>query len=874
MAQLFVPTTGLQLQNQTFTQQNIDTSIPNSANPAKALDPVTNMADSYFKYQQKVEDTQNETEAQDQINQVNEEISKLQTDFQNSDGEDANNLYKNYDNQVESIIAKHSEGLSSGALFKYNRQAGAVKANASAQGYATHVYKSKQWNNEVMGTAIKNTAQQATAFFGTPEFENQIAKGQEQVRQMLEANGKGGNQEIVNSTMRAFASDVYKNSIMAEVNQDRVGNAAKYLRQYKDRMDQNDVLSIESAIYQKQKSLARQAMADAMANRQEKLSDLAYVINQGIASGTQAGLAMANGAANQTAAISPVRGNAAKMNIASKQVKLATDDMEAALKNGDKPSQESLDILKANANYLSPSDIERNENVLKTANASYVEALMKSLDNNIAAQYELAKQSISNTNLTKLSRQKAQAVVDKITDDRYFDSLNAAKTTENWQLMGQQMYKVNAQGEYLTDNNGNYQLTDLAQRAQEADPTKFSQMQADWFKGNAQANSTKQEQIERDHGYTDKEKLILAENYINALKSGDDSLLNVYMQFHGLDPKKKADREKAYAEIQLKSPKIRQEVVDAVNAQNDKYYAAHSYKGQQEYTNMQASIAAYNKMYYSYPEQQQALRMSTNKFGKLPKEFQQRIRDTFADDKEGFDNFVAKFENAVNKDIVGDKDKFNSIMRGIKNGLYDGVTASEMKALQDSLYGTLSTGQIDTVKETYENRMAEVHHDLMKGGAATGTNTMAQFVFDKNWNKLEGYQQDVVNAAEELLKNRVTALTKGSTDPNVIKLTTQIVLDDRNFKHEVGVLKEQGETMNDLFDVSDYRNQLDRNNLMQKDDSLYKIHKDPNEKSWTDYLYDSTGTKTLPIKRVRGGRLGQTETKDTSNQNVLEGAEE
>lgn len=873
MAQLFVPTVGLQLQNQTFTQQNIDTSIPNSANPAKALDPVTNMADSYFKYQQKVEDTQNETEAQDQLNQVNEEISKLQTDLQNSDGEDANNLYKDYDNKVKAIIDKHSEGLSSGALFKYNRQAGAVKANASAQGYATHVYKSKQWNNEVMGTAIKNTAQQATAFFGTPEFENQIAKGQEQVRQMLEANGKAGNQEIVNSTLRAFASDVYKNSIMAEVNQDQVGNAAKHLHQYKERMDQNDVLTIESAIYQKQKSLARQAMADAMANRQQQISSLKAQRAEFHAMNNDAGDRMESVVIGQIAKLDPALAGAMQFHNKATRAQRAVQNIKTARENGDKPFAGDLDTILSSADALSASDIADIRETMKVADSSFTEKLVDSLGNDAAAQYEATKVALENKNLTELQRVKMQAVQDKITDDRYFDSLNAAKTTENWQLMGQQMYKMNAQGEYLTDNNGNYQLTDLAQRAQEADPTRFSQMQADWLKGNAQASSTRLQQIERDHGYTDHEKLILAENYINALKSGDDSLLNVYMQFHGLDPKNKGDREKAYAEIQLKSPKIRQEVIDAVNAQNDKYYAAHSYKGQQEYLNMQSTIAAYQKMYYSHPELQQSLRMSTNKFGRLPADFQRRIRDTFGDDKDGFDKFVTKFENAVNKDIVGDKDKFNATMRGIKNGLYDGVTQNEMNALCDSFYGTLSTGQIDTLKESYENRMAEVHKDLMKSGAATGTNTMSQFIFDQNYNRLEGYQQDVVNAAELLLKNRVTTLTKGSTDPRVIKLTTDMVLDDPNFKHEVGTLKEQGTTMNDLYDNSDYRNQLDKNKLTQKDDSLYKIHKDPNDKPWTDYLYDSTGTKTLPIKRVRGGKLGQPITDDTSNQNVLEGAE-
>ena len=848
MAQLFVPNVGLELQDQTATHQSVDVGIPNSVNPSKAFDPMVNVATAYEKYQRQVQETADDAQAQEHINRLTEDVSMLQTDLQNADGEDAQRLYKAQGAQVKSLIEKHASGLDGRAKLKFNQKANMIETTASAQGYATHVAKAKKWDNDVRAVSIKNIAQQAISAFGTPEFETKIEEGRQQVIQLLEANGKGGNQAVVAESIRGFSSDVYKNAIKAEIDQDRTGSAASYLHKYSKDMDQSDVLTLESLLFQKNKQLARQAASDATQARNEFISSRTKLINESRSAGTVEGFKLAQLYTDQLAKVDPELARVMSFNNGTKIANKASENIKTALQVNGTASQADWDLLKENSKFLSPSDVQAMNVGFSSADSSYITKLVESLKGNVSAQYQATVEALKKDNLTNEVKQKMLAIQDKITTDDYFAQLGQFNTAKDFAGLGNMMFKTDTNGEYLKDGNGAYQLTDLAQRARDADPTKFGQFYGDWVQGNIQANQTKLEKALRVGGYDDHEKLDILYDIIDHQLEHRDGALTSIMQLRGLDPNNKKQRKEVASSLYANHPDLFKGAVDEVEKESKKYLASLSFEGLKDYTNMESSIREYQRLLLNAsPDGQLNIKTSVNPFGKLPQAFQQQIRDTYGANVEAFNNFVERFNNFTSKDTVGDVDKFNAMMLNVEKGLYDTFSSDRMKLELNSLLGVLNIDQINTIEAKYNERSISLHGELIEQGGIETSQSISNFLYDQKYSKLKSDEQKVVNMGLLALQKEVTRRSEASEDPLKIQFYTAQVLSDENFLAKLYTIKKQNTFLEDGLGKGKLGDKLDTISDSQQMDT--SIRDDSEKVPWyarftSTYKYYKEGEMT------------------------------
>lgn len=261
MASLFVPSVNLELHDQETTPPRIDTSIPSSVDPSKALNVAVKVADDFAAYAQQVQEKEDNANAQDAINKLDESIQNLQTDLSNSGGEDAQKLYSNFSKRLQELKKINATGLNGRALEKYNEKADSVLSVAGANGYAIHAKQTTDWNRDLATAALYNANQKAIASYGTPLFEKNMEEVNGYVKALAAVDHKDSDPKLLEMAYRKNSSDLYKGLISAQITMGNLGNAGSALKQYGAKMDQMDVVQLNAQLAERIRIESEKAMA-------------------------------------------------------------------------------------------------------------------------------------------------------------------------------------------------------------------------------------------------------------------------------------------------------------------------------------------------------------------------------------------------------------------------------------------------------------------------------------------------------------------------------------------------------------------------------------------------------------------------------------
>lgn len=789
MAQVFVPQSNLQLQDQYAQNFQSDTSIPYKVDPSKALDPMVEVATAYAKYDETMQEISSDAEAQDAINKFNEYKSKRLSDLQNAQGQNALENYKTLDSDLETKAKSFGVNLEGKAKNKYDKSIGTALADGRASGYAIHGNQAVVANNKAMLANIDNLGQSAMDAFGSDQYNARLQEMFSAINNMGAKNG--WTKEEIDAVVLDKTTKVWETGIRALITQDNFSEAAYQLNQGKGVMDEYTHTTLTATLNAQRLKRAKEDEARRQSEANQKVNKL-----------LQVGKTYEEAEDYDTAQAYYTKAYEYNPELALAYMYFANHkrakDYHATAKQsyeiGDKKlgDKYATKALKEYGGYFSQEQTDDLVQQLSIADSKGIEDLWRDIkDSDTGKALSILDSAVSTGRLTPNMEAQFTSIIKGEFDKQIEASWDAALATKQPALIANNLF--------IQDVNGNRVLTEFGEAYRSRQPERFADYVAKWDAMNTEIHESRVARVLKNKGLGDYEKLVAQDNMLKSILDGEGGAVATYKRINGIkDNKRDAELREFFKKAWL--PKV-QKQVDDLSAQT---YRAYSYEAQKDYHNLNKAMGTYNNLYANNTTFRAKAQTTDNPFSLLPSDFQKSIRAAYTQDTDGetkFNEFVANFNAHLKQDTVGSQQTFNQIARQIDNGLMNTIDETTFKNML--LESNLSTAQRNTLFAQYEDQQFKAQGSYLKTTYSANRDILSNAIFNSNYKDCTPTERLAMGQVMTMLDQKVTEKLGAVSDPVLINKTRNEILDDPNFINDCAVAVKQSETYEDRVDDYD-----------------------------------------------------------------------